>query len=323
MATTRHLLPVLTNRILMQTCEYMFPILNMFGGSFTDQELVCGQTALAKIKGNIQDATITNCCPSGGGSGTDYCNGGNAPLFYDVPIVLDKKVQNSIKLNGCDLNNKSVEALDELIMPLVQSLIKQVLNEIYSNITAANFPLSVISQAADVDPETLDEVADLLDDADICDDDLSMILNGKSFRALNSYLNAAVKEPQTITGNCNKRNVLNCINGWDTYKDKKMPDNGEGLNGFSTHPNAIRWVTAVERGSEDALNALGVNHRNKNIEFQSYEGFGIKVAIVESTCNDDIFLHAGFLFGAQYGGTVGSGADAIDLSTGLVRITEV
>jgi hypothetical protein len=169
------------------------------------------------------------------------------------PVVVNKRKYQPLEFTSKQLARNSVVDLGKIMMLKAEKLAEDILNDIWSVVTAANFGAAIFTGAANTFDR--DDVADLrptLSQANWPMAGRALVLEsayeGNVTKSLTALQNAG-DEPL-------REGVSGRVAGFDLYDHPNMPGNGENLVGAAVLPYAILTAFAPIPPAEEVAQVL-------------------------------------------------------------------
>lgn len=155
-----------------------------------------------------------------------------------ISMTLGQPIYVSYAVDDVDVASSSVVNIEAFAGGKGNHLANGVLQTVWDDITAANFGSAAFTGAASTfDIDDVYDIKDAMDDADVPEDNRSLVLS-------NAYATALLKD-NTITNNPNAGDMplrsgsLGRLAGFDIFTSNVVPDNSQNLVGFACHPSAF------------------------------------------------------------------------------------
>jgi hypothetical protein len=186
-----------------------------------------------------------------------------------VPVTLNRHKFKTVHVTAREASETALNVLNELVATAVQQLAEDVLVDIFSIITAANYGAPALGPLAANDFG----YTDLLTLRSACNavkmpmSNRSVIIDDSYFTNLlaDDVVKASPVERVAEAGIVEA--VIRRLAGFDVFSSLVIPENGEDLIGFATHPNglavAMRYLVPVARYDE----AGAVTHPETGLTF--------------------------------------------------------
>jgi len=168
-----------------------------------------------------------------------------------VPVQLDRHKYKTVHTSARESAETAMSILENLVGIAIRQLANDVLQDIFGEVTAANFGAPVIPAVAptDFDYRKVIDVREGCADVKMPLENRSLILDDAYFSNLladdivsKSYI-TTLAQPGVIEGRINR------IAGFDFYETTVLPDNAENLVGIATHPSgmavAMRYLMPI------------------------------------------------------------------------------
>lgn len=154
-----------------------------------------------------------------------------------VEIVLNKHKYVSMGADDIEVANSSALVLERYGVRKGNLLAKTVVQDIFSEITAANFGAAVFTGAASTfDEDDVADIADSCDDADM-PEDRYLVLSNAYITALRKV--AAIKDTSGYGYNAIMSGNVPMLHGFKIIPSNIIPGNAENLVGFATDGSGI------------------------------------------------------------------------------------
>ena len=173
-----------------------------------------------------------------------------------IPVVLNRHKFKSVHVTAREAAATALNVLDTLVSAAVKQLAQDVLQDIFSAITAANYGAPVIPAlaAGDFDYRKLLAIREACSEVKMPVTDRSVVLDGAYYTNLlgdeivaKSFM-PAVAQPGVVDAQIRR------LAGFDLHETVILPDNGESLVGFAAHPAgmavAMRYLQPVANYDE-------------------------------------------------------------------------
>lgn len=154
-----------------------------------------------------------------------------------VQIDLGSPKYVSWGLDDVEVQNSSVLALDIFGRRKGQLLAKSVLQDFMSDITAANFADNVVSTSAAFDEDVVADIAEECDSNDMPQEGRTLHLSPAYIAALRK--SGAIKDTSGYGFDAIMSGNIPMLHGFRVLMLNYIPDNGENLVGFASHPTAM------------------------------------------------------------------------------------
>jgi hypothetical protein len=154
-----------------------------------------------------------------------------------VEIILNKHKYVSMGADDIEFANSSALVLERYGIRKGNLLAKTILQDVWSEITAANFGAAVFTGAASTfDEDDVADVADSCDDADM-PADRYLVLSNAYITALRK--SGAIKDTSGYGYNAIMSGDIPMLHGFKIIPTNILPANGENLVGFATDGSGI------------------------------------------------------------------------------------
>ena len=168
-----------------------------------------------------------------------------------IPVQLSRHKFKTIHVTAREASVTALNVLETLVSSAVKQLATDVLQDIFSTITQANFGNPAIAPVAagDFDYKTVLGIRGACSDAKMPVTDRGLVLDGAYYTSLladdvvaKSFIQP-VAQPGVVEAQIRR------LAGFDMYETVILPDNGEKLVGFASHPSgmavAMRYLPPV------------------------------------------------------------------------------
>jgi len=167
-----------------------------------------------------------------------------------LPVQLDRHKVQSLHLTDKEVSESSWVSLERLAKSKGHQLAQDVLTDIWSLVTAANYPeIAWTGAAAAFDADGVLAIRSECAGINMPATERSLILDSAYYSALlgdqriaHSYL-MQMSQPSLMEGRIPR------VYGFDIHETTIMPDNGEELTGFTAHPSgmaiAMRYLSPI------------------------------------------------------------------------------
>jgi hypothetical protein len=173
-----------------------------------------------------------------------------------APVVLNKHKFKTVHVTAREAAETSLPVLDNLVASAVKQLAEDVLIDIFSEITVANFGAPVIPALAGdtFDYKKVLKIREGCSTAKMPITDRALILDDAYYTNLlaDDVVSKSFILPLSQPGVIEAQ--LRRIGGFNVYPSTVLPENGEKLVGFATHPSglavAMRYLVPVANYDE-------------------------------------------------------------------------
>jgi hypothetical protein len=173
-----------------------------------------------------------------------------------VPVVLNRHKYKTVHVTAREAAETAVPVLETLVASAVKQLAEDVLVDIFSEITAANYGAPAIPalNADAFDYKKVLKIREACSQAKMPVADRSLILDDAYYTNLlaDDVVAKSFVLPLSQTGVVEAQ--LRRIGGFDVYPSTVIPENGEKLAGFAAHPSglavAMRYLVPVAKYDE-------------------------------------------------------------------------
>ena len=174
-----------------------------------------------------------------------------------IPVQLNKHKFKTVHVTAREAAETALNVLDTLVASAVKQLAQDVLQDIFAEITQANYGDAALTNpvaAGNFDYKKVLAVRKACSKAKMPASDRSLVLDGAYFTNLlgdeivaKSFM-PAVLQPGVIEAQIHR------LAGFDMYETVILPENGEKLVGFASHPSgmavAMRYLEPVANYDE-------------------------------------------------------------------------
>lgn len=173
-----------------------------------------------------------------------------------VAVTLDRHKYKTVHLTAKEAATTSIPLLEKLVTTAAQQLAIDVMSDIFTSITAANFGTPAIPAIAaeDFGYKTIIKIREACAAAKMPQDSRALVLDNSYFSALlaDDIVAKSFITPLAQQGVVEAK--VNRIAGFNVYETGCVPDNGENLVGFAAHPSslaiAMRYLTPIANYDE-------------------------------------------------------------------------
>ncbi|MBR2144656.1 MAG: hypothetical protein IJ956_03885 [Akkermansia sp.] len=173
-----------------------------------------------------------------------------------VAVTLDRHKYKTVHLTAKEAATTSIPLLEKLVMTAAQQLAIDVMSDIFTSITAANFGTPAIPaiSAEDFGYKTIIKIREACAAAKMPQDSRALVLDNSYFSALlaDDIVAKSFITPLAQQGVVEAK--VNRIAGFNVFETGCVPDNGENLVGFAAHPSslaiAMRYLTPIANYDE-------------------------------------------------------------------------
>ena len=173
-----------------------------------------------------------------------------------VAVTLDRHKYKTVHLTAKEAATTSIPLLEKLVTTAAQQLAIDVMSDIFTSITAANFGTPAIPAIAaeDFGYKTIIKVREACAAAKMPQDSRALVLDNSYFSALlaDDIVAKSFITPLAQQGVVEAK--VNRIAGFNVFETGCVPDNGENLVGFAAHPSslaiAMRYLTPIANYDE-------------------------------------------------------------------------
>ena len=173
-----------------------------------------------------------------------------------VAVTLDRHKYKTVHLTAKEAATTSIPLLEKLVQTAAQQLAIDVMSDIFTSITAANFGTPAIPAIAaeDFGYKTIIKIREACAAAKMPQDSRALVLDNSYFSALlaDDIVAKSFITPLAQQGVVEAK--VNRIAGFNVFETGCVPDNGENLVGFAAHPSslaiAMRYLTPIANYDE-------------------------------------------------------------------------
>ena len=173
-----------------------------------------------------------------------------------VAVTLDRHKYKTVHLTAKEAATTSIPLLEKLVTTAAQQLAIDVMSDIFTSITAANFGTPAIPaiSAEDFGYKTIIKIREACAAAKMPQDSRALVLDNSYFSALlaDDIVAKTFITPLAQQGVVEAK--VNRIAGFNVFETGCVPDNGENLVGFAAHPSslaiAMRYLTPIANYDE-------------------------------------------------------------------------
>ena len=173
-----------------------------------------------------------------------------------VAVTLDRHKYKTVHLTAKEAATTSIPLLEKLVTTAAQQLAIDVMSDIFTSITAANFGTPAIPaiSAEDFGYKTIIKIREACAAAKMPQESRALVLDNSYFSALlaDDIVAKSFITPLAQQGVVEAK--VNRIAGFNVFETGCVPDNGENLVGFAAHPSslaiAMRYLTPIANYDE-------------------------------------------------------------------------
>ena len=173
-----------------------------------------------------------------------------------VAVTLDRHKYKTVHLTAKEAATTSIPLLEKLVTTAAQQLAIDVMSDIFTSITAANFGTPAIPaiSAEDFGYKTIIKIREACAAAKMPQDSRALVLDNSYFSSLlaDDIVAKSFITPLAQQGVVEAK--VNRIAGFNVFETGCVPDNGENLVGFAAHPSslaiAMRYLTPIANYDE-------------------------------------------------------------------------
>ena len=179
-----------------------------------------------------------------------YTDGADGTIDV-VPVQLNRHKFKTVHVTAREAAETALNVLETLISSAVKQLAQDVLQDIFSEVTQANYgdPAIAALAASAFDYKKVLAVREKCAQAKMPVSDRALVLDSAYFTNLlgdeivaKSFM-TPIAQPGVVEG------VIRRLAGFDVYETSILPENGEKLTGFAAHPSclavAMRYLMPV------------------------------------------------------------------------------
>jgi len=187
--------------------------------------------------------------------GGDYTANADSTVTV-IPVQLNRHKFKTVHVTAREAAETSLNILGTLVASAVKQLAQDVLQDIFSSITAANYGTPAIT-ALTADAFTYKKVLAVREACSLSKmpvSDRSLVLDGAYFtnlladEVISKSFYSPIMQPGVIEAQIKR------IGGFDVHETVILPENGEKLVGFASHPSgmavAMRYLVPVAEYDE-------------------------------------------------------------------------
>ncbi len=173
-----------------------------------------------------------------------------------IPVQLNRHKFKTVHVTAREAAETALNVLETLVASAVKQLAQDVLQDIFSEITAANYGVPAIPAvaASAFDYKKILAVREACSNVKMPVTDRSLVLDGAYYTNLlgdeivaKSFM-APIAQPGVVEAQIRR------LAGFDIYETVILPENGEKLAGFAAHPSglavAMRYLAPVANYDE-------------------------------------------------------------------------
>ena len=173
-----------------------------------------------------------------------------------VPVVLNRHKYKTVHMTAKEAATTAFPLLEKLVATATQQLAIDVMSDIFSCVTAANYgsPAIPALAAEDFDYKAIIKIREACAQGKMPQDQRSMVLDSSFFSSLlaDDIVARSYITPLAQSGVVDAR--INRIAGFNMFETNCVPDNDENLVGFAAHPSslaiAMRYLTPIANYDE-------------------------------------------------------------------------
>ena len=185
----------------------------------------------------------------------DYTTNADSTVTV-IPVQLNRHKYKTVHVTAREASETALNILETLVASAVKQLAQDVLQDIFSEITAANYGVPAITAvaASAFDYKKVLAVREACSNVKMPVSDRALILDGAYFTNLlaDDVIAKSFYLPITQPGVVDAQ--IRRIGGFDVHETVILPENGEKLVGFASHPSgmavAMRYLVPVAQYDE-------------------------------------------------------------------------
>lgn len=168
-----------------------------------------------------------------------------------VDVILNRHKFKTVHLTAREASQIYGNALDDLVAGAVKQLAEDVVKDVFSVVTAANYGAPVIAAvtAANFDLSKLLAIREECSKAKMPTQGRSLIIDSAYYTNLIADEKVILSNVTTLAGGAAVEAAVPRLAGMDIYESTIIPENGEKLVGFAAHPSglavAMRYLEPV------------------------------------------------------------------------------
>lgn len=234
------LVGTLVSQRTLELLKFTFPVLSSIATDFSDQNGKLNQTIGTRTVGipTVQDYDPVNGWPD------------SDAVTVDIPVTMDKQKGVPIKFTAADLAGTVRRLFDEFGPAQAYALAKAMVDDLYSNITVANFGTNPAVVAAQIDfgRSVLIDIGAAMDDAGVPDGPMNrfILLNSQYYGQLKkdpSIVTPAIAQP--LYGQIVEQGLLPDVEGFRVIKAPNLPK-VNNLVGFAGSRSALGMAARLD-----------------------------------------------------------------------------
>lgn len=173
-----------------------------------------------------------------------------------IPVQLNRHKFKTVHVTAREASETALNVLETLVASAVKQLAQDVLQDVFSAITAENYgaPATAALAASGFDYKKVLAIREVCSNAKMPVSDRALVLDGAYFTSLlgdeivaKSFM-PAVAQPGVVEAQIRR------LAGFDIYETVILPENAEKLVGFAAHPSgmavAMRYLVPVAEYDE-------------------------------------------------------------------------
>jgi hypothetical protein len=257
----------------LELLKFTFPSLTMFTTDFSDQPATFNQTIMTRTVTvpDVQDYNTT----------TGWAD--SSAETDDVPVVIDKHQGVPITFNSNILASTVRRLFDEFAPASAYALAKALIDDLYANITDANFTTNKVLATSSFDRAAIVDMGTTLT--------LNGVPIGLGMRTLLLYPTAfgklvtdaslitfaAFQKPELITAPQNGASLVIPVDTFQVVNAPNLPTNNGNVTGFAGSKSALVIATRVPNDYTSVLPGASFG----NVQMVTDPGIGITVMLVQ------------------------------------------
>jgi len=275
------------------------PAINRMGTDFRPDRLKLNQTYIAHIPGL---PTIADYDAAQGG----YKKGAQSArsLLTDVPIIVNKHKHVPLKWTHLDSIQDNKQRYTEVIQNAGYTLAKAVIDDLLSQVLAANFSEKTIKAIADFDLEALTEITGKLNMRGALTNGRAAIISTAAANVFGADIRVSSKDFKgQMAGDSSLRRWQSVAGFADVFEYPDMPANGENLYAFAFDPRAFALLAGIPEDFHSPVAAqLGIPN-SMGFESVTDPDTGITMAAVswQEQGTGDFFWSPTIVWGSALG----------------------
>jgi hypothetical protein len=285
---------LVTQRTL-ELLKFTFPTLTMFTTDFSDQPAQFNQTIITRTVG----------IPAVSDYNTSTGWAAATATTTDVPITINKHKGVTITFNEQLMASTVRRLFDEFAPAMAYAISKQMVDDLYANITDANFPNNtVVATASFARTSVIDIGTQLtLRGVPLALGQRTLLLYPTVFSKLVAdtalITFAAYQKPELITAPQNGASLIIPVDTFQVVNAPNLPTNNANLTGFGCSKSALLIATRLPNDYTSQL--MGAN--NGSVQMVTEPDIGISVMLTQFV--DHVKANANSRVSLMYGTAAG------------------